>query len=57
LDARVEAVLNVLAPRADWHPERPRLAIFEWGQETTPTDAEVRELAERIVAAVDRAGR
>jgi hypothetical protein len=40
------AVADVLAPNG--------VPIFEWGHETTPTDGEIRELAERIVAALAR---
>lgn len=39
-DQVVEAVMAELMPDA--------LPVFEWGHETTPTEAEIRELAERI---------
>jgi hypothetical protein len=58
MDPRVEAVLDVIAPRADWdEPEHRRFAIFEWPKETSPTDGELLDLATRIVAAVDQAAR
>lgn len=44
----VEAVLDILAPRESWG----RCPIFEWGHETTPTEAQMLELAIDIVAAV-----
>jgi len=52
-DPRVAAVLDVIAPRAEWNADL-RLPLFEWGHETTPTAAEMIDLAERIVAAIDR---
>ena len=39
--------LNLIGGR-----ETARCPIFEWGHETTPTDEEMRELAEKIVKAV-----
>ena len=53
----VERVLDVLAPWHDFGGEsKERCPIFEWGHETTPTDADMRELAERLVAAVKADG-
>lgn len=49
-DPRVVAVLDVLAPVS----YGSRSAIFEWGHETTPTAAEMIELAAKVVEAVDR---
>jgi hypothetical protein len=46
LTGTVEAVIGVLAPNG--------IPIFEWGHETTPTDEQIRELAEQIVAAIER---
>lgn len=46
-DQAVERVLNILAPEHD----SVRYPIFEWGHETTPTDAEMRALTEKIVDA------
>ena len=61
----VERILDVLAPRTDRSTEpdgtywgdklaelEGRQPIFEWGHEGTPTLAELRELAEKIAAAV-----
>lgn len=50
-DPRVEAVLNVLAPVRGGD----RVPAFEWGHETTPTPAELVEMATEIVAAIERA--
>lgn len=59
-EQKIEAVLDVLAPvspaQVQLGEEWPRSAIFEWGHETTPTRAEIYELAGRVVdalAAVD----
>jgi len=48
-DARVNAVLDILAPR---HKVGGRSPIFEWGHETTPGPEEMIELAQRIVDAL-----
>jgi hypothetical protein len=50
---RIRAVLDVLAPRFDG--KGPRIPIFEWGHETTPTAAEMIQLAEELLSAVDLA--
>lgn len=49
-DARVNAVLDVLAPR---HEIGGRSPIFEWGHETSPTAEEMIDLARQVVAAID----
>lgn len=67
-DAAIERVLDVIAPKVGVHDlstgwtmamklayikgSDDRIPIFEWGHETTPTDEEMRELAEKLVDAV-----
>lgn len=53
-DPRVNAVLDVIAPRSDGGG---RAALFEWGHEETPRAEEMVELAENIVAALDGTAR
>ena len=48
-DEKIERVLDVIAPVLN----DKRVAIFEWGHETTPTLDELRELAGRIVDALE----
>lgn len=56
MDGRITAILDVLAPaRDDLGGER--CPIFEWGHETTPTDAEMVDLARNILAKIDEAKR
>ena len=52
----IERVLDILAP-VHQHCGRDgpgRCPIFEWPHETTPTEAEIRALAEQIVDACQR---
>lgn len=44
-------MLDILAPKNPAF-DNERFAIFEWAKETTPTNAELHELAEQIADAV-----
>jgi hypothetical protein len=48
-DPHILAMLDVLAPRRG--PREPRIPIFEWGHETTPTPDEMIDLARDLLAA------
>jgi hypothetical protein len=58
-EAAIERVLDILAPnftrRGIYRTPNPggvRIPIFEWGHETTPTEEELRKLAQDLVDAV-----
>jgi hypothetical protein len=48
-DPHILALLDVLAPRRG--PREPRIPIFEWGHETTPTPDDMIDLARGLLAA------
>lgn len=50
-DDLIESILDIIAPR-DPDIEGKRFAIFEWPHERTPTDDEIRDLAQRIATAI-----
>lgn len=49
-----EAILDVIAPKRPEFDRQPRMAVFEWPKETTPTDDELLGLADELAAAVER---